>query len=105
MFDTNDLLTTIKRASIDAIKNTNPVNICFGVVKSTSPLEVSIENKLTLTKDHITTPKTLSNYNVSIKIDGASKNITIYNALKSGEKVILLRVQGGQKYLILDRVI
>lgn len=29
--------------------------------------------------------------------------ITVYNALKSGEKVILIRQHGGQKYLILDR--
>lgn len=32
-------------------------------------------------------------------------DVTIYNALKEGEKVILIRVQGGQKYLVLDRVV
>jgi len=30
--------------------------------------------------------------------------ITIYNALKVGDKVALLRKQGGQSYFILDRV-
>ena len=31
--------------------------------------------------------------------------MTIHNALKVGEKVILLRKKGGQKYLVLDRVV
>ena len=32
-----------------------------------------------------------------------TKTITIYNALKKGDKVILIRQQGGQKFLILDK--
>lgn len=32
------------------------------------------------------------------------KKIKIYNGLKKGEKVILLRVQGGQKFIVLDRL-
>ena len=33
------------------------------------------------------------------------KPIRVHNALKSGEKVILIRMAGGQKYLIIDRVV
>lgn len=32
------------------------------------------------------------------------KKIMIYNGLLAGEKVLLLRVQGGQQYVVLDRV-
>lgn len=32
------------------------------------------------------------------------KKITIYNGLLVGEKVLLLRVQGGQRFVVLDRV-
>lgn len=32
------------------------------------------------------------------------KKIMIYNCLKVGEKVLLLRRQGGQDYIILDRI-
>lgn len=38
------------------------------------------------------------------KIEG-EKEITIHAGLEVGEKVILLRQQGGQKYLVLDRVV
>lgn len=34
-----------------------------------------------------------------------TKEITIHNALKVGEEVILLKQKGGQKYLVLDRVV
>ncbi len=32
------------------------------------------------------------------------KKIMIYNGLLAGEKVLLLRVQGGQQYVVIDRV-
>jgi hypothetical protein len=32
------------------------------------------------------------------------KTFTVHNGLVNGDKVILLRVQGGQKYVVLDRV-
>lgn len=38
------------------------------------------------------------------KIEGR-KEIIVHSALEVGEKVILVRQQGGQKYLVLDRVI
>lgn len=33
-----------------------------------------------------------------------TKRFTVHGALKTGEQVILLRMQGGQKYLVLDRL-
>lgn len=32
-------------------------------------------------------------------------DVTVYNALKVGEKVLILRVQGGQRFIILNRVV
>lgn len=32
------------------------------------------------------------------------KEITVYNGLTEGEKVLLLRVQGGQNYVVVDRI-
>lgn len=42
-------------------------------------------------------------HNHFVSSDG-SKTITIHNALKVGDKVALLRKQGGQSYFILDRI-
>ena len=32
------------------------------------------------------------------------EQMTIHNALEKGEEVVLLRMQGGQKYIVLDRI-
>ena len=32
------------------------------------------------------------------------KKMTVHMALKTGEKVILMRVQGGQKFIVIDRI-
>lgn len=32
------------------------------------------------------------------------KTVTVHNGLKKGEKVILIRMQGGQKFVVLDRM-
>ena len=47
----------------------------------------------------VTTPSGGHNH----KIKGRKK-ITIHNGLTIGEKVILLRAQGGQDYVVIDRV-
>ena len=91
--------------SINAIENAKPVNLVFGKVSSISPLNINVENKLKLGKEQLLLSKNLSNYSVEIEIEGEKRQIKIYNALESGDEVILLRMQGGQKYLILDRVV
>lgn len=105
MLDANDLLVAIKRASIDVIESVKPVNIVYGRVESVSPLKVNIENKLTLTKDQLSVPDRFKNYEMPCEVEG-KVGITKYdNTLKSGEDIILIRVQGGQQYLVIDRVV
>lgn len=38
-------------------------------------------------------------------VSADNQKILIHNALQTGEEVILLRQQGGQKYIIIDRVV
>lgn len=33
------------------------------------------------------------------------KKIKVHNALKNGDEVILIRMQGGQKYVVIDKVV
>ncbi|WP_412099069.1 DUF2577 family protein, partial [Clostridium neonatale] len=48
--------------------------------------------------------RNVTNYKENITMDGVNKTIIINNELKVGEKVILIRLQGGQDYLVLDRM-
>ena len=98
------LINIIKRASLDAIDNAQMCDLRYGTVVSTSPLKVQVTNLFTLTSSLLVVPKHLTNYEVSIKIDDEDKTLVIQNALKKGDKVALLRKQGGQSYFILDRI-
>ncbi len=100
----NDFLKLIKKISIEAIEDKNPVNITTGEVISLSPLKVRVEQKLTLTEKMLIVPKSLTDYETVAEFSGEYMNLKLLNALKTGEKVLLLRMQGGQKFLILDKI-
>lgn len=109
-----DLLSVIKLAGAQAVNSQNPVNILFGQVIKADPPEVQIDQRITLTADFLIVPESLTYFEVDIThnhsyIEGETSNalgkVVIRKGLNIGDKVILLRMQGGQKYLILDKVV
>lgn len=118
MHNSADLLNAVKKAAIDAVEASKPMDFCFGKVISTAPLKVSVEQKLTLGSAQLILTRNVTDYKVNItanfdteeaidhshKVSGV-KSITIHNGLKVGEEVILLKKKGGQKYLIIDKVV
>ena len=128
MSDFGTLLSVMKEAGVGANNATNPVNICFGKVTSVSPLKILVEQKITLGKAQLVLTRNVTDYNVNVTVDWGTdvsldvlteegmnlshrhdikgkKTMTVHNALKNGDEVILLRVQGGQKYIVIDRVV
>ena len=99
-----NLLETIKTASIDAINASKPVEIVFGIVLSVNPLKINLEQKLTLSESFLIVPEDFTDRKINIVIDDEEKEIEIKNALKVDDKLILARLQGGQKYLVLSRL-
>ena len=177
----SNLLTTIQRIAVNAVKSTNPVEYCFGTVTSVNPLKVRlnestlevwgdtlmltsavVERKLTIKKhtheigdnvanhthpfsgsfegtisgqpaagvisgtvnkstDTFFTSKTEivdtvldafvnehgdtdNHLPVEIPEDKSKIVVTINRGLQVDDKVIMLRVCGGQKFVILSRV-
>jgi len=85
--DATRLVKLIKQTAIEAVKAEKPVNICFGKVTSISPLKILVEQKLTLSKAQLVQSKTVADYGLAI-----------------GDEVILLRQQGGQKFVVADKI-
>ena len=50
-------------------------------------------------------PEELTNRTIKIIIDDVEKEIKIKNALQVGDKLALAKIQGGQKYLIISRLV
>ncbi len=83
----------IKQAALRAVEAQKPVNVVYGKIVSISPLTVRINQKEMLSGDLL---------DVCAKV---LEPPAAGAALKSGDKVILLRMQGGQKYVLLDKVV
>lgn len=102
------------------------VEVLQGIVKSASPLKIQIVNdeKLTIGPNITYVPRHLTNYTTTCSLAKGDKgsvygpdsdgdkltdftfsgSITVYNALKVGEKVHVLSFNHGKQYYVLDRV-
>ena len=128
----DNLLELIKQAGLGAVEEKKPVGFLVGNVKSISPLEIEVEQKLLLTEEILILTKSVMDYKTEITFDdfsvkqtavrysmdnddpsddyrvsfkgGAKHKITVYNGLKVGDCVLLMKVQGGQKFVVLERV-
>lgn len=100
------IINIIKRASMDAMDNAQLCDFRTGTVVDVSPLRVRITQQFTIPSSMLIVPKHLTNYKVDITTDESTEKqtLTIHNELKVGDKVALLRKQGGQSYFILDRI-
>lgn len=117
MPDATQLIKVIKRTALEAVDASKPVNIYFGEVVSAAPLKINVEQKMVLGEKQLILTRQVTDYTIDADIDwftendeGHSHNIkgkkkmTVYNSLKKGESVIIARQQGGQKFIVIDRV-
>ena len=109
MLDSNDFYNAIKLAAMKAVEASQPCDFLFGKVTSVSPLKVAVEQKMTLGSAQLVLTRNVSDHTVPVTMnlggEMETKTITIHNGLKTGDEVILLKKKGGQKYLILDKVV
>lgn len=105
MYDANDFLRLVKKSSKDVLNTTYPTTVMFGTVESVSPLRVYVEQRFYLSSEQLIVPKHLTNYEVDVVLNGENRKITIKNALKTSDKVVLIRQHGGQKFFIADKVV
>lgn len=132
MSDVSKLVRAVKRASLEAAEAGKPAAVMSGIVQSVNPLSVVVEQRLTLTSEFLRLSRSVTDYETEISFaDPAVKQeyttwdmaetresapakisfkqpvkhrITVHNALKAGERVLLLRIQGGKEFLIVDRL-
>ncbi len=126
--DANEFVETLKKAAIKAVEARKPVEVCFGEVKSISPLEILVEQKIPLGESQLILCRNVTEHKIHISVEnvqdffyeGESQSsmkldptrfraikrmpVTVHNGLVVGDNVILFRQQGGQKYIVVDRI-
>lgn len=105
------MLELIKQASVNAINASNPLDIEFGTVTDAENITIKISQKKILPKEFFVVPESLTRYELTLKngkiTDGASEldKLVIREGLKIDDTVILLKIESGARYLILDKVV
>lgn len=105
--DYSEFLKVIKQAAVEAVEAGNPAAICYGQVTSASPLKILVDQKMTLGSAQLVVPQHLTDYEMDMKLKsgGTKQTYVFYGSLKTGDKVLLVREQGGQKYIVMDRMV
>ena len=104
----------------NAVEYTKPSEIYAGKVESVNPLTVRLDiNVPVIEEDELILTHLVKDYEVDITVGHSTeetevaegkheykgrKKITVHNGLKIGEGVLLIRQQGGQKFIVLDRI-
>lgn len=126
MADANGLVEAMKKAALDAVDAEKPVNLCYGKVTRVSPLEINVEQKMTLGEGQLVLARHVTDYETEVTVEweteekgggsgetsysshshkvSGKKRMVMLNSLAVGETVLLARKQGGQKYVVLDRI-
>lgn len=115
----DDILKMFKKAAKDAIEASDPTAIQFGEVISDAPLKILVEQKIPLTIAQLILTRNVRDYEIEMTVEHVTesgdgpdththeykgkKKFTVHNALKLGDKVMLIKMQGGQKYIVLDK--
>lgn len=122
----SELLNDIKLAALEAVSAACPCEIKYGTVTSVDPLLVRLEQRITLSGEMLILPRKFTEHKVKISGENISDQyfsgdtlepvspqhvhalgeleITVHGGLKVGDKLILIRQQGGQKFLIFDLI-
>lgn len=120
MHDANDLVRAVQQISNQAGQAGYPADIMSGTVATANPLKISVEQRFEIGKEQLIVPERFTDHKVVISLEdetevagepehkhkygGKKLTVTVHGALKKGDAVALVRQQGGQKFLIADRV-
>jgi hypothetical protein len=95
------MLDIIKKASLGAVSNTNPVAFSYGTVVAAQPLQIQVEQRFILTGQALIVPESVMESWAELE----GKRILLHRGLEAGDRVLLVRMQGGQSYIVLDRLV
>ena len=129
MLDATDMVKVLQRAAVEAVRASKPTEVTHGKVVSIEPMQIMVDQKITLGELQLDRGETMEEYmaeteleieeidlaltmeidgkSVIAKVKGSGKMIGKMKARRSldvGDEVILVRQQGGQKYIMYDKV-
>ena len=98
----SELIDVLNMIAQDNTKANKPTDIAYGTVSSITPLTIKLDDTM------LPIPNVVLTENVkarSAKVQGGGGGtVVISEGLAVGDKVVMLRVSRGNRYIILSRV-
>ena len=105
------MLEAVKLLAYDVLQQENLTDICYGTVTATEPLKIMLEQKLELSEPFLVLSRNVTKHYETFQMRKKNTNdpwthyeIIAEKQLEIGERVILIKMTGGQRYVVLDRV-
>lgn len=89
MSNTQKFIGALKQINKGVKDNSQDVTFYYGQVIEIHPLQIQVDQRFILDEDFLVLTST----------------VAVNNSLHIGDKVVLLRAQGGQQYIVLDKVV
>ena len=97
-------IENIKQIVLQSEEARGPCDVLTGIVESSSPLSVRIDQKLVLSGPQLLVAKRLTDYEVTMVLPEVGETaVPVKNGLKAGETVLLVQKRGGQEFAVIDR--
>jgi hypothetical protein len=71
--DAVELVKTIKKAALEAVESTKPVNVYFGTVESASPLKINVEQKMVLGENQLILARNVTEYTSMVTVQWSTE--------------------------------
>lgn len=100
-----DLLSVLQQINQNSIKGMKPVDLCFGTVATADPVTITLEGTMQAIPAAaiVLCDSVQARQTVATDSDGDTVTVTLSEALRAGERVIMLRCSQGQQFLVLSR--
>lgn len=100
----SEWIENMKKIVSQTIEAGKPCDILLGTVIGLSPPAVRIDQKTTYSGPQLLIPQHLTDRSIQMIIPQVGDvAVTVKNALKIGDQVILVQKRGAQQYLVVDR--
>lgn len=89
-------------------KDSEYADVVYGLVTSIKPLKVQLANNMVIDDNFIVLGKHIGKYKLDAKATIKGEKVTIKdmefdNSLKKGDKVTMIRMDGGQQFYLFER--
>ncbi len=98
-----ELIDAMQAVVEDCVKGLDMLSVGYGTVISASPLIIKTQTTQTEIKEPVTVPTNLIKYRDEI-CPCCGEKIVINPGLAAGDKVLYLKANAGQNYIVLTKV-